>query len=312
CADAVAFSEKLTAKGVPPGTDVLLGVLCKSEDVNAFVEAGVQHVLGTTDPRAAFQDAMTGIFPQSLGNTSTFDRGGPEFDHLPNGARVARTAELEDGVEVAANAVVGDAVRIGRGTRIGENAVIARRCKIGRNCDIGAGCVIQYALVGDRVVLSPGVKIGQEGFGFVPRATGLKKMPQLGRVVIQDDVEIGANSAVDRGTLGDTSIGQGTKLDNFVQVGHNVMIGISTVIAAHTGLSGSCRIGNFCMLGGRVGVADHVNVGDGARVAATSGVMHDIPPGEQWAGAPAQPAIQFFKQMATLRKQTLAAKKNTK
>ncbi|MEM1377602.1 MAG: UDP-3-O-(3-hydroxymyristoyl)glucosamine N-acyltransferase [Pseudomonadota bacterium] len=305
----IAFAEKVRPGSLPDSIQSLAAIICKPDHTELIASNGAVPV-PVEDPRAAFQDAVHGLFPDSLGNAQTIaDSSVSDFLTMPNGAIVSKSAELEEGVELGAGAIIGDDVWIGRGTRIGDHVTVARQCRVGRNCDIGAGSSIQYALIGDRVVFAPGVQIGQEGFGFVPRASGLKKMPQLGRVIIQDDVEIGSNTAVDRGTLSDTSIGQGTKIDNLVQVGHNVTIGASTVIAAHSGLSGSCKIGNFCMLGGRVGVADHVKVGDGARIAATSGVMHDVPAGEQWAGAPAQPSLQFFKQLAALRKLAFPVKK---
>lgn len=216
-------------------------------------------------------------------------------------AYVHSSVKLEAGVIIEAGAVISAGAAIGEGTVIGPNAVIGPGCQIGRHCRIGANVTIQAALIGNHVILHPGCQIGQDGFGFVPGAAGLEKMPQIGRVIIQDDVEIGANSAVDRGALGDTIIGGGTKIDNLVQIGHNVRIGQSCAIAAHTGISGSATIGNYVMLGGRVGIADHVSLGDGVQVAATSGVMHDIPAGEKWAGTPAMPVKAFFRQTAALR-----------
>src|SRR5690606_21694064 len=146
-------------------------------------------------------------------------------------------------------------------------------------------------------------QVGQDGFGFLPGPKGLEKNPQIGRVVIQNDVEIGANTTVDRGALSDTIIGEGSKIDNLVQVAHNVKIGRSCVIAGNTGISGSVTIGDMVMLGGRVGIADHITIGDRAQLAAGSGVMHDIPAGERWAGSPAQPRRQALREIAALRKE---------
>lgn len=217
-------------------------------------------------------------------------------------ATVADGAVIEPGAIVEGGAVIGAGAGIGRGTVIAPGAIIGPECQIGRDSYIGPGATVMAALLGDRVVIHAGTRIGQEGFGFLPSAQGLKKIPQIGRVVLQDDVEIGANSTVDRGALGDTIIGQGTKIDNLVQVGHNVRIGRHCAIAAHSGISGSVTIGDYVLLGGRVGISDHVTIGDGVHIAAAAGVMHDIPAGQRWAGAPAQPVTNFFREVSALRK----------
>src|SRR5690606_15194595 len=159
-------------------------------------------------------------------------------------------ALIEDGVIIEPGAIIGKNVAIGRGTIIGPNAVIADGCSIGRDCFIGSQTTIQFAIIGDRVIIHPGAQVGQDGFGFLPGPTCLEKNPQIGRVVIQNDVEIGANTTVDRGALSDTIIGEGSKIDNLVQVAHNVKIGRSCVIAGNTGISGSVTIGDMVMLGG--------------------------------------------------------------
>ena len=159
-----------------------------------------------------------------------------------------------------------------------------------------------HALIGDGVIIHAGTRVGQDGFGYVPGAGGHGKVPQVGRVIIQDGVEIGANSTIDRGAIRDTVIGEGTKIDNLVQIAHNVEIGRHCVLAAHTGISGSCTIGDYVMMGGRVGITDNITVGTGAMIAAGSGVMSHIPPGEKWGGAPAQPARDWLKANAALRR----------
>jgi len=184
---------------------------------------------------------------------------------------------------------------------VAPNAVIGRHCRIGRDSYVGPGASLQYALVGNRVIIHGGARIGQDGFGFVPGAKGPERVPQIGRVVIQDDVEIGSNTTVDRGAMADTVIGEGTKIDNLVQIAHNVRIGRGCIIAGHCGLSGSVTLGDFVMLGGRVGIADHITVGDRAQVAASSGLMYDIPAGERWAGMPAQPMRDFFRELSAIR-----------
>jgi UDP-3-O-[3-hydroxymyristoyl] glucosamine N-acyltransferase len=215
-------------------------------------------------------------------------------------ARVDSSAKLGKGVQLGAYAVVGAHVEIGQGTVIAPHVVIGAGCTIGSFCTIGPSVTIAYSLIGDRVIIHPGVRMGQDGFGFVPGADGHLKVPQLGRVVVQDDVEIGANTTVDRGAGSDTVIGAGTKIDNLVQIGHNVRIGRCCVIVGQAGISGSTVLGDFVALGGMVGLSDHVTLGTGARVAAMSGVMRDIPPGEVQAGIPARPIKDFMRETAKI------------
>jgi UDP-3-O-[3-hydroxymyristoyl] glucosamine N-acyltransferase len=217
-------------------------------------------------------------------------------------ATVDPTAQLGTGVAIAAGTVIGPQARIGDRAAIGAHAVIDSAVEIGDDALIGPHVVLSHCLIGARVTLHPGVKIGQDGFGFAPDPKGHVKVPQLGRVIIGDDCDIGANTTIDRGAGPDTEIGAGTWIDNLVQIGHNVRIGRGCIIVAQVGISGSTRIGDFVVIGGQTGVAGHLTIGDGARLAAQTGLMHDVPPGATFCGSPAVPIIQHHRMVATLQR----------
>ncbi|WP_293681535.1 UDP-3-O-(3-hydroxymyristoyl)glucosamine N-acyltransferase [uncultured Phenylobacterium sp.] len=219
-------------------------------------------------------------------------RGGP--------LALAADAILEADVELSPGAVIGAAAHIGRGTRIGANAVIGPGVVIGRDCEIGPGVSIGFALIGDRVKIAAGARVGEPGFGATAGPQGLIDIPQLGRVILQDGVSVGANTTIDRGAFEDTVIGENSKIDNLVQIAHNVRVGRNCVMAAHTGISGSVIIGDGAQFGGRAGVADHVTIGAGARVGAAAGVMKNIPAGETWGGMPARPIRHWLRETAWL------------
>ena len=181
---------------------------------------------------------------------------------------------------------------------IGANAVIGPNVQIGRDCSIGPNASIVHTLIGDGVIIHAGSHIGHDGFRYQPGAGGHIKVPQLGRVIVQDNVEIGVNTTIDRGGGGDTVIGEGTKIDNLVQIGHNCMIGRHCILVSQCGISGSVTIGDYAVLGGKVGVADHVTIGEGAMIAAKSGVMSDIPAGEKWMGYPAMRGREYLRRFA--------------
>lgn len=272
-------------------------VLCRPSDV-AKLPVGPVY-LSNPHPQLAYAQFILRYLPSCVAGLRTT---GP-FLPLANspGAHVSDHATLENDVTIGPGVVIGSGAEIGQGSRIGANTVIGDNVRIGRHSVIGSNVSIQCALIGDHVAIHPGTMIGQDGFGYFPGAGSLQKMPHIGRVIIQDNVEIGANVTVDRGTIGDTVIGEGTKIDNLVQIAHNVQIGRYVIICGHVGISGSCTIGDGAMLGGGVGLADGLNVGAGAQLAGASGVMNNIPAGERWAGSPAQPMRDLFKEIAALR-----------
>jgi UDP-3-O-[3-hydroxymyristoyl] glucosamine N-acyltransferase len=260
-------------------------------------------VLRVERPYRAFLKVAGALFPESLRPSSLFEAKGTAA-----GACVHPTARLESGVTIDPGAVIGPRVEIGAGTVIGPTAVIGADVRIGRDGMIGAGATVSHALIGDRVVVHPGCRIGQDGFGYHFEGGGHRKIPQIGRVIIQDDVEIGAGTAIDRGAMGDTVIGEGTKIDNLVQIGHNVSIGRHCIIVAQTGISGSVTLEDWVVLGGQVGIADHITIGEGAQIGASSGLMRDVPPGEKWVGTPAKPAREQFREFATLQRLARASR----
>ena len=214
-------------------------------------------------------------------------------------ARIDPSAVIGAGARIDAGAIVGAGAEVGPGCHIACHAVIGSGVVLGDDCAVGANSCISYAIIGARVRIASGVSIGGEGFGFVPAGNGRLRIPQLGRVIIEDDVEIGANCAVDRGSTGDTVIGAGTVLDNLVHIAHNVRLGRYCVICGQVGIAGSTVVGDGVMMGGQVGISDHLHVGSGARIASKSGVIRDVKEREAIGGYPAMPIREWHRQTAT-------------
>ena len=254
-------------------------------------------LLETPHPYPAFVAVTRKLFSEMLRPSSLFATKGRAVS-----AQVHPTARLEAGVTVDPLAVVGPRAEIGAGTVIGTRTVIGPGVCIGRDCAIGPGTTIMHALIGDRVIIHPGVRIGQDGFGYLPSSQGHQKIPQARRVIIQDDVEIGANTTIDRGAMRDTVIGEGTKIDNLVQIGHNCSIGCHCLIVSQVGISGSVTIGDFAVITGQVGIADHLTIGAGVVLGGRAGVMSNVPDGARWAGTPAEPAINWKRGVVLLRR----------
>jgi UDP-3-O-[3-hydroxymyristoyl] glucosamine N-acyltransferase len=261
-----------------------------SQRFSAFVPLETFQFV-TPDPYRIYSQVLALLYPDAASPRSTFGTNG-----VSEKATVHGSATLGQGVTIDPGALIGPNARIGELSYIGPNAVIGPGVSIGRSCSIGAGCIITYASIGDHVIIHPNVAIGQDGFGFSLSREGHLKVAQIGAVIIHDRVEIGANTTVDRGSTRNTVIGQGTKIDNLVQIAHNVVIGRNCIIAAQAGIAGSTTLGNLVAVGGQSGIAPHLTIGDGAQIAGASGVTRDIPAGERWAGFPARPAKKFFRQ----------------
>lgn len=227
----------------------------------------------------------------------------PEFRpdaHISGRASIHPDAVIGEGCTIEDNVVIKAGASLGKGCWIEANTVIGENVILGDSCRVGANATLSHCHIGDGSRLYPGVRIGQDGFGFAIDPTGFVKVPQLGRVIIGSRVEIGANTAIDRGTSGDTVVGDGTWIDNLVQIGHNVQIGRGCVIVSQVGIAGSTVLEDFVVLAGQVGLAGHLRIGKGAKIAAQAGVWRDVPAGVEMMGSPALPVKQYIRQVAML------------
>lgn len=267
-----------------------------------YVEAVPKSVcaLVADQPYKTFARAAAALFPKAMRPQPLVGEG------VSQNAFLHPTATFEDNVTIEPGAVVGAGAMIGAGSYIGPNAVIGASVQIGRNTSISAGASVVHSVIGDDVIIHSGVRIGGDGFGFAMGAGGHLKVPQIGRVIVQDKVEIGSNSCVDRGSNRDTIIGQGSKIDNLVMIGHNVVIGSHCVIVGQTGIAGSAELGDYVVLGGQAAINGHIKIGSGCQIAGLSGVSGDVPPGSIWGGVPARPIKHWMRDVARLRREAFA------
>jgi UDP-3-O-[3-hydroxymyristoyl] glucosamine N-acyltransferase len=252
-------------------------------------------VLLTSRPAAAFALAGQFLHPVAARVPAVTAAAG-----VSPAAYVDPSARLEPDVTIEPMAVIGQDAEIGSGSYIGPGVVIGAGVKIGRNCSVAAGASVVAALIGNGVIIHNGVRVGQDGFGFAPGPRGMIKLVQVGRVIIQDNVEIGANTTIDRGAMDDTVIGEGTKIDNLVQIAHNVCIGRHCAIASGAGIAGSTKIGDGVQIGGASGINGHITIGDGVQIAAMSGVIASLPAGGRFGGIPARPMPDFMRDIAEI------------
>ena len=241
---------------------------------------------------------------ESLAKLMTlYEQSQPKRTGIDPLAYVAPTAKIGKDVYLAPFACVGDHAEIGDGTELHPHATVGRNAKVGSHCILYTHANVYHdCRVGNNCILHAGSVVGADGFGFAPSASGYEKIPQIGIAILEDDVEIGANTCIDRATMGATIIRKGVKLDNLIQVAHNVEIGSHTVIASQTGIAGSAKIGEWCMLGGQVGVAGHIKVGNRVSVGAQSGIPGNVKDGTTLMGYPAIDPKQFARSAAVYKK----------
>lgn len=291
-ADGMKLSFLDNRKYLPAFKTTKAGACIVKPDFAAQAPAGVVCLINK-NPYKAYALAAQAFYPEPAVQ-----------DFRAPSAVIDPSAVIGKGCSIEHYAVIGKNVKIGNGCRIQSHAVICDGVEIGDGCDIGAHAYLTHCLIAQKVRLHPGVCIGRPGFGFAIDPAGFVSVPQLGRVIIEAGVEIGANTTIDRGAGPDTVIGAGSRIDNLVQLGHNVKTGKMCVIVAQTGISGSTQLGDGVITGGQAGLAGHLKIGSGTRIAAQSGIMRDIEPGSEVMGSPAVPLRQYMRQVALLSKMT--------
>lgn len=249
------------------------------------------------EPYRAFAQVAARFYPTAARPRSIFKQKG-----VASTACVHPAAHIDANVTLDPGVVVGPGASIGANTVVGANTVIGAGVRIGEECAIGPNVTLQHCLIANRVIIHPGAQVGQDGFGFAMGSSGHLKVPQIGRVIIGDDVEIGACTTIDRGANRDTIVGEGTKIDNQVQIGHNVVIGRHCVLVGKVGIAGSAVLEDFVVMGGASGAAGHIRIGKGAQIAGASHVKNDVPPGARMAGTPAKPLREWAREMAAVRR----------
>jgi UDP-3-O-[3-hydroxymyristoyl] glucosamine N-acyltransferase len=257
---------------------------------------GDTAMLASQAPYAAFARALALFYPDALRSKAA------ETPAEKNGRLIHHSAQIAEGAIIEPGAIVGREAIIGPRTVIAAGAVVGYRVVFGSDCYVGAGASVTHALIGDDVIIHAGARIGQDGFGFAMSGEGHLKVPQIGSVIIGSHVEIGANSTIDRGSLSNTIIGEGTKIDNLVQIAHNVVIGRHCVIVAQSGIAGSSELGDFVVMGAHSGILGHIKVGSGALIAGMAHVKADVKPGAKMGGTPAKPFQEWAREVAAVSK----------
>ena len=306
----VTVDDDPEIRGIAAAAKARKGDICFFEgDARRGVDVSVDAAACFVTEQAA-QALPDGVVPVIVSHPRyAHKRAGEALYELKAWDLAGKPPAIYPSASVAPTAVIGAGAAIGEDAQIAPGVVIGPGVQIGARTKIGPNAAIRCALIGNDVTILAGVSIGEAGFGVTAGPQGAEDVPQWGRVIIQDLVTIGANSCVDRGAFDDTIIGERTKIDNLVQIAHNVVIGRNVMMASFTGISGTSTIDDGVVMGGRVGIADHVHIGAGAQLAAASGIFRDIPAGEAWGGSPARPLRQYLREIAWIQKQVAPKKK---